>query len=219
MPRDTSPTTLEDAVLIAFPWLVGGLAASLPLLLLPPLADRRWEAMIHLSLLVLFLFALTWRLGSSGDRPWFYGREWSEDRRRLATAIALIVIVTGVTALVTIASSAALQYQPSLQFLQLLSALDIAWVVAGTTLAGRALWGNVPAFAAGLMMSIICVLSIGLYLADVGLSADQSWVVDGSKMVTLVLPFDVAAAVITIGLTVIASRRGSGDTAGKSPVV
>ena len=59
------------------------------------------------------------------------------------------------------------------------------------------------------MMSIVCVLSIGLYLDDVGLAADQGWLVDGDRMVALVLPFDVAAAVITIGLTILASRLGS----------
>ena len=58
-----------------------------------------------------------------------------------------IVIVTGVTALVTLATTAALRFEPSLQFLQLLSALDIAWVVAGTTLAVRSLWGRLPAIA------------------------------------------------------------------------
>ncbi len=219
MPNDRSPTTLEDALLAAFPWLLGGLVASLPLLLLPAADDRRWEAMIHLGVLTLFLFALTWRLRHTGDRPWFDGRDWPESRQRLVTAIAQIVIVTGATGLVTIASSAALQFQPSLQFLQLLSALDIAWVVAGTTLAVRSLWGDAAAFAAGVMMSVICVLSIGLYLADVGLAADGGWLVDGGKMVTLVLPFDVAAAVITVGLTILASRIGSADVAGKRPIV
>jgi hypothetical protein len=74
-----------------------------------------------------------------GDAPWFGWCSWSRFRRRLATTIGVIVIITGVTGLVTLASSAAMQYEPSLQFLQLLSALDIAWVVAGTTLALRSL--------------------------------------------------------------------------------
>ena len=219
MAREEPARTLEDSVLIAFPWLLGGLVASLPLLWLPAADDRRWEVMIHLSILVMFLFALTWRLRRSGDPPWFAGRDWSAIRRRLVTAIALIIIVTGVTALVTIASSAALRYQPSLQYLQLLSALDIAWVVSGTTLAVRALWGDIAGFAAGLMMSVVCVLSIGLYLADVGLAADGGWLVDGNKMVTLVLPFDAAAAVLTIGLTILASRFSSANAASEGPVV
>jgi triacylglycerol esterase/lipase EstA (alpha/beta hydrolase family) len=83
-------------------------------------------------------------------------------------------------ALVAIASSAALQYQPSVQFLHLLLALDIAWVVAGTTLAVRALWGDTTAFAAGFMMSVISVLSIVLYLTDVGLGTNDGWLVDGT---------------------------------------
>ena len=131
----------------------------------------------------------------------------------------MIVIITGVTGLVTLASSAAMQYEPSLQFLQLLSALDIAWVVAGTTLALRSLWGPAAAIAGGIMMSIVCVLSVTLYLAEVGLTPDQGWLVDGAQMLRLVLPFDVAAALITVTLLIIAARAGSSDSAGKTPVV
>ena len=206
--------TLEAALLRAFPWLVAALVLSAALLVLPPAGDRRWDLLVHLTALVAFSFALTFALASYGDAPWFDGRGWPVARRRFVTAVTLIVIVTGVTGLVTMASAAAMQYQPSLQFLQLLSALDIAWVVAGTTLALRSLWGNVAAAAGGTMMSIVCVLSIALYLTEVGLAPDQGWQVDGAEMLRLVLPFDVGAALITIGLTVLASRHTSGDVAG-----
>ena len=133
--------------------------------------------------------------------------------------MSVVLLVTGLVGLVTLASSAALRYPPSLQFLQLLSALDIAWVVAGTMLALRSLWGNLVSLAGGVMMSVICVVSIALYLAEVGLTADSEWLVDGGQMLRLVLPFDVAAAVITVALTLLAAHRGSADGAGEAPVV
>ncbi|MDJ0925930.1 MAG: hypothetical protein QNJ77_15370 [Acidimicrobiia bacterium] len=219
MQRSGKVTTLESAVVAAFPWLLAGLGVSLLLLLLPPSDDRRWDLLLHLSGLVAFSFALTWRLVRLGDEPWFSRPGWPDRRRRLGTAASLIVIVTGVTALLTLASSAAMQYQPSLQFLQLLSALDIAWVVAGTMLALRILWGNLASLAGGAMMSVVCVVSIALYLAEVGLTADDAWLVDGGQMLRLVLPFDVAAALITVTLTALAAHRGSADGASEAPVV
>jgi hypothetical protein len=50
--------------------------------------------MIHLSVIVMFLFGLTWCLRRSGDHAWFGGRDWPEGRRRLATAVALVTVVT-----------------------------------------------------------------------------------------------------------------------------
>lgn len=219
MVAGTEDRTLEGAVLRAFPWLLGGLAVSSLLLALPRATDRRWDLLVHLSVLVAFLFTLAWAIAPHGDDAWFAGRGWSESRRRLATAVALVVVITGVTGLVTLASSAAMQYQPSLQFLQLLSALDIAWVVAGTTLALRSLWGTAAALVGGAMMSVVCVLSIALYLVEVGLTTDQAWLVDGGQMLRLVLPFDIAAALITVTLLMLAARATSSDAAGKTPVV
>lgn len=198
---------LDQAILRATPWLIGGLVAATPLLLVPGSDDRRWDLIIHLSLLVAFSIGLTWRLGQVNAEGWFADRQWSGFIRFMAGATALVVIVTGVTALVALASSAALRFEPSLQFLQLLSALDIAWVVAGTTLATRYLWGTWAAVIAGSMMSVICVLSIALYLGEVGLNADGGWLVDGSQMLRLVLPFDVVAAIMTVSLVMLAARR------------
>ncbi len=200
---------LETAVISGFPWLLGGLATAIPVLLVPASNDRRWDLLIHLSALVVFALALTWRVATTDRTTWFPDRGWSDPARFLATMSALIVIVTGVTALVTMATSAALRFEPSLQFLQLLSALDIAWVVSGTTLAVRALWGKVPAIVAGVAMSIVCVLSIALYLAAVGLDAKGGWLVDGGEMLRLVLPFDAVAAVMTITLLIVAARRSA----------
>jgi hypothetical protein len=216
MAKSSSP--LERAVLISFPWLVAGLAVSLFLLAIPAASDRRWDLLIHLVALVAFSLGLTWRLAPLSEAQWFSTEAWTESRPHLAGAVSLIVVVTGVTALVTLASSAALQFEPSLQFLQLLSALDIAWVVAGTTLATRFLWGRGAAIVAGLAMSVACVTSIALYLGEVGLDEAGGWLFDSEQMLRLVIPFDIAAAVITIGLTLLAARL-SGDRAGQTPVV
>ncbi len=214
----TSRNPLEQAVLKSLVWLVAGMAMSIPLLLVPASSDRRWDLIIHLSILVVFAVGLTWRLAPIDTDGWFVAAPWSRFVRFLAASAALTVIVTGVTALVTLASSAALRFEPSLQFLQLLSALDIAWVVAGTTLATGYLWGKWAAATAGAMMSVLCVMSIALYLAEVGLDPNGGWLVDGTQMLRLVIPFDVVAAVVTVGLLVLAARR-SVDRTGQSPVV
>jgi len=198
--------------------LVAGLAVSLFLLLMPASSDRRWDLLIHLVALVAFSLGLTWRLAQLSEAQWFSAQDWTLTQSHLAGAVSLIVVVTGVTALVTLASSAALRFEPSLQFLQLLSALDIAWVVAGTALAAGSLWGRGSAIVAGLAMSVACVTSIALYLAEVGLDEAGGWLVDSEQLLRLVIPFDIAAAAITIGLTLLAARR-SGDGAGQTPVV
>ena len=204
-------------MLESFPWLIGGLLISIPLLLIPTSTDRRTVLLIHLTLLVVFSLGLTWQLAHLSGEKWYSSKTWTLGRPHLAGAITLIVVVTGVTGLVTLASSAALRFQPSLQFLQLLSALDIAWVVSGTTLAVRSLWGRGAAIAAGAGMSVVCVTSIALYLTEVGLDEAGGWLVDSEQMLRLVLPFDVAAAVLTIGLTLLAARLADG--AGQTPVV
>lgn len=209
---------IERAVLIAFPWLITGLVASVPLLLVPTPTDRRWDMLLQLSVLVFFSLSLTWRLSSLTQERWFAAQDWSPARSWLAGVIVLIVVVTGVTGLVTLASTAALGFEPSLQFLQLLSALDIAWVVAGTTLAVLTIWGRTAATVAGIAMSVVCVTSIALYLAEVGLEPDGGWLVDGEQMLRLVIPFDVVAATMTVGLTLLAARHST-DGAGQTPVV
>ena len=217
---DHPGSALERAALRAVGPLLLGLAVSAPLLLLPRSSSRQTDFLIHLIALVAFSLALTWRLAPLSSARWFPHRPWSMQTERLVSSASLIVIVTGVTALVTIASSAAMQYQPSLQYLQLLSALDIAWVVAGTMVAARLLWGQMAALVAGWMMSVVCVLSIKLYLDEVGLTDSGAWLVDGEQMLRLVIPFDVAAALIAVGLSLLAARRAaSPDRTGQSPVV
>ena len=114
----TSQNPLEGAALVALPWLIAGLVSAAPLLLVPASADRRLDLLVHLSALVAFSLGLTWRLVGPNPAAWFASRPWSPIRRHLAALVSLVVIVTGVTALVTLATSAALRYEASLQFLQ-----------------------------------------------------------------------------------------------------
>jgi hypothetical protein len=120
--------------------------------------------------------------------------------------VSIIALATGVVALVTLASSAALGYQPSLQFLQLLSALDIAWATAGLMLGVRLLAGDRGALAAGLVLAVICIWSIWRYLDVVGFAGNGGWLVSGPDLWRYVLPYDMAAAVMAIGALVIGLR-------------
>jgi hypothetical protein len=120
-----------------------------------------------------------------------------------------VVLVTGVVALVTLASSAALRYPPSMQFLQLLSAVDIAWVVAAFVVgAGRA-WGRAAAIVGGAVVGIVCVAAIWRYLDIVGFGPNGEWIVDGAELWRNVIPADMVAALTAIGVFAYGARRRS----------
>ena len=204
-PGHTAPP-LETAVARATPYLIGGLVVSPFLLLVPRDVGRFGLSIAHLSLLVLLGLAVTRVLAPLGDESWFVSKPWSARRRRLAGLVALVVISTGVVALVTLATSAALRFQPSLQFLQLLSALDITWAAAGASLGAYRLWTRAAADAAGVAVGVVCVLSIWNYMRVVGLAADDGWLLDGGELMRLVIPLDTAAAVVAVVLLL----RGAG---------
>ena len=149
------------------------------------------------------------------DGTWFL---WlGQVGRNVAAGAAVVALTTGAVALVTIATSAALRFDPSLQFLQLLSALDIAWVVAATLIGVRWLAGKVIGDLAGTAIGIVCVWSIWNYLQIVGFAADGGWLLDGSALVRYVLPYDVMAAIIaTLALTTGARRTGRDHTVKES---
>jgi hypothetical protein len=202
---------LERALAVATRWTLFGALASLALLSVPAsfTADHRLTVVVvHLSVLVGSATALSWRLTDMVDEGFFPGMR----RRWLASAVSIVALVVGYAALVTLASSAALRYDPSLQFLQLLSALDVAWSAAAFGLGVRVLArSDRAARAAALALDVICVFSIWNYLRVVGFDADGGWIVDRSELLTLVIPFDVAAAVMAIGALLAADR-------GRTPV-
>ena len=198
-------TPLERSLRIAVIWLVPSLVLSAGLLVIDVRRDLLAATTIHLSAIVLATLWLTIRLTPLSDAGWF-GTVSSRTQRRFATAATLAAIVTGYAALTTLASSAALRLDPSLQFLQLLSALDIAWVVAATTIGSRWLLGENVGRGAGVAMSIVCVWSIWRYLDHVGFGPNGEWVVSGDALRELVLPFDTMAAAIALTLAWLGAR-------------
>ncbi len=202
-----SNTPMERAVLATIPFLAIGLIGSVPLLLVwwspPPLTI----VIVHLSALVLLGLVAVIRLVPLAGDGWFTGQTWSPFWRLAASGISVVFLVTGMVGLVTLASSAALRYPPSLQFLQLLSALDIAWAGAALVIGVHRAWRLPAAVTAGTVLAIICVWSIWRYLDVVGFGPTGEWIVDSAALGRYVLPFDVVAAVTAIGAFVFGTRR------------
>jgi len=158
--------------------------------------------LVHLTVLQVATALFAMEMASLTDQPWFEGLK----RRWLASTASLIAAVVGFSALLTLATSAAARYDPSLQFLQLLSSLDIAWVVAGIYLGSRKLWGRPIDLILGLIILAACVGSIALYLKTVGFSVDGGWLVDGPAMSRIVLPADTVAALLAVAILLGAQR-------------
>lgn len=209
---------LEQAIVRATGWTGAGVVAAGAGLLVPQPDDvgRLGFVVAHLAALVAFGMLVTLDLVSLPTQNWFPaigdpGRRW------LAGAAAKVALVTGTTAVVTLASSAFLRLAPSLQYLQLLSAMDIAWVVAAVALGVSSLAGVRRGLAAGSAVGVACVWSIWRYLEAVGFAEDGGWLVDGTALFRYVIPFDVAAAVVAVATLLAASlrvRRVSRESAG-----
>ncbi len=193
---------IERALLRTVPWLVAGLIASLPWLLVDVGGHRTTWFIAQLAVLVAFGLGLSYRLAPLADEGWFVETGWRPAKRLGASGLSIVVLATGTVGLVTMASSAALQFDPSAQYLQVLSALDIAWVGSALMIGLWRAWGRVPAIVGAAMLGIVCVWSIWNYLETVGFGASGEWVVSGSELIRLVLPFDVAAAMLAIGVFV-----------------
>ena len=201
-------SSVERALLTAFPWLVAGVVVSpAGLLLGAPGPQPLSLVTVHLSLLVVFGLVVADRLIPLLEVPWFADRKWSELRTRLAGAAVLVVVPTGVTALVSLASSAALRFEPSLQFLQLLSALDIVWAGAALMYGAYLLEGRLMSRGSGVLLGGACVMSLWLYLDTVGFTSSGGWLVDGEQLMRLVIPVDMAAAVAAIAVLAGGIRR------------
>ncbi|MEA3510797.1 MAG: hypothetical protein U9R51_05110 [Actinomycetota bacterium] len=202
-----SDTPMERAVLATVPFLAIGLIASVPLLFVrwssPPLTI----VIVHLAALVLLGLVAVIRLAPMAGNDWFNGQSWPPFWRLTASGISAVFLATGMVGLVTLASSAALRYPPSLQFLQLLSALDIAWAGAALVIGVYRAWRLPAAVTAGIVLAIICVWSIWRYLDVVGFGPAGEWMVDSAALAKYVLPFDVAAAVMAIVAFVFGTHR------------
>ncbi len=204
-------TPLERALIRSVRWLIPGLAMAAV-----GLAVRTTSlvplVIIQLSLIVTFGLGVTLHLVELVNDRWF--TDWKPTARRLGAGASVVALVTGVVALITLASSAALGLKPSLQFLQLLSALDIAWSTAALIIGVNWKWGRPLAVTAGVLLSIACVWSIWRYLSIVGFSAGGGWLVDGSALWRYVLPFDIGAAFMALTAFLAGARQ---PTAQRSP--
>jgi hypothetical protein len=200
---------IERALIRATAWLVLGLLASVPLLLINVGDDPMVGFLVHLGFLVLFGLGLTVALLPFTGADWFTESGWSANRRLAGSGIGVIVLATGVIGLVTLTSSGALRYDPSIQFLQLLSALDIGWVVAAFVGGGTRLWSRTAAITAGAIVGAVCVWSIWNYLNAVGFGPNGEWIVSGSDLMTRVLPYDMAAAALGVAIFIVGTRKAA----------
>lgn len=157
----------------------------------------------HLFVLQIAAFLFAKSLAPLTDDPWFQ----TNKRPWLASSASVIALATGFAAMLTLATSAAAGYDPSLQFLQLLSSLDIAWATAALYLGARKLWGDRIGMAAAILLIVACVGSIAIYLNAVGFTDSGGWVVDGAKMMQIVIPSDMMAAAVAIAVLLFAARQ------------
>lgn len=203
---------IERALLRTVPWLVGALVLSLPLLMVDTGLDLLGVFIFHLSVLVVFSLVLAHILVPLGTAAWFEATGWGTVARLVAGGIGIVVLVTGTVGLVTLGSSAALRFDPSTQFLQLISALDIAWVTAAVTLGLHRAFGRIWAVVGGSVIGAICVWSIWRYLDHVGFGPNGEWIVSNPDLVRFVLPYDVVAAVTAVTLFLVGARSSAQAT-------
>lgn len=208
---------IERALIRTVPWLIAGLVASVPFVAVPSTSSPLTWFSIQLVLLVAYSLALTFVLMPLGDEKWFSGMDWRPRLQSIASGVSLVVLVTGTVGLVTLASSAALGLDPSLQYLQLLSALDIAWVAAAVMIGVYRLASRMLASIAGLIVGVICVWSIWNYLNIVGLSEGGAWIGFGPDLIRYVIPVDMVAAVVAVALFLFGVRAQVHETEQPSP--
>ncbi|MEA1904020.1 MAG: hypothetical protein U9N56_10885 [Actinomycetota bacterium] len=159
--------------------------------------------LVHLTILQFATFAYAAETSRLLSHPWFprIERSW------LASSVSVIAATVGFSALLTLATSAAARYDISLQFLQLLSSMDIAWVVAAIYLGGARLWGRGVGLMLGTVLLAACVASIAVYLTVVGFTDQGGWLIDGEQMTRIVISSDTVAAVASISILLGAGRK------------
>ncbi len=98
-----------------------------------------------------------------------------------------------------------MRFDASMQFLQLLSALDIGWAATALVLGARRRFNPTAAAVLVLILGVVCVWAIWRYLDIVGFGPGGSWIVSGSDLMTYVIPYDMGAAAVAVALLVIGS--------------
>ena len=190
------PKDAESSIVISGSYLGGGVIAAVPLLAVPQNWSLLGTVTIYLTAVVTLGLALAIRLAPAAAASWLIGEHWPDRRKRAFAAVVLIGLVTFVVGLVTLATGAALRLDPSLQFLQMISALDIAWVVTAIVLGLWIRLGPGVAFAGGVATTAECVGALWNYLRVVGFGPAGEWVLDSAELMRLVLPADMVAAIV-----------------------
>jgi hypothetical protein len=198
---------LERALASTLLWMTAGAAVGVPILFLPQPEAPLLTVTVHLILLVGFSIGLTFHLAPLVDDPWFDDLPMGTNGKRALTWVVVVVMVTGATGLVALATSAAFRYEPSLQFLQLLSALDIAWAAAALTLGARRRFGGGAAVGAALALGVVCVWAIWRYLDVVGFTDAGGWLLRAAELNRYVLPYDMGAAAVAVVVFSMGVRR------------
>lgn len=189
---------MESAFLIAVRLLPFGLLASAIGLGFQTSSAPLAAITVQLALIVAFGLWAVAKMARFADEPWLLETNLSPRWRAFWSGGMVVSFATGLVALITLASSAALRYDASLQFLQLLSALDIAWAGGALFLGVRWSKGTRLAWAMAIGLGVFCTWSIWNYLQIVGFGPDGAWVVDRTALMRYVLPYDMAAAFIAV---------------------
>lgn len=185
-------------------WAVAAGLAGGSLVLVEEPTGLLTVAILHLSAIVALCFALTVSLRDATDSI-AAGRS-STTWTHFSRGAAVVAIITGVAVVVTLVSSSAIGYEVSLQYLLVLSAIDIAWVVAATYFGLRWRFGEVGGITGGSLIAIMCVWTIWRYVDQIGFTDSGGWLVDTEALNRLVFPFDVAAAVVAVSAMWIGAR-------------
>ena len=188
-------------------WTSVGVAAGFPTLVLPAPVDPRLTVVIHLVVLGVFVIGLALHLAPLTDEPWFAGRDLGTVGRRAVTWVTTVTAVTASAATVAAVTAASLRYDPSMQYFVVLGADAAALPVAMAILGGRRGFGTGPAVAIGAVLGAAVVWSLWHYLDLVGVGVDGSWVVDGARFGSLVLPVLGGSLGVGIGLFTVGVRR------------
>lgn len=206
----------EQAALRAGIWASAGVAAAVPLLVVPqPGTDPRLPAIVHLGLLGAFAIGLAVHLTPVADRPWLTGTTIGEAARWAAAGLVVVAMVAAAASGVAVATAASLRFDPSLQYLQVLAALHLSITASFVVLGARRRFGGAIAGVAAAATVAAGLWTEWRYLGAVGFTPAGGWVVDGSEMRVIVLPFlagsaAAAAAAVAAGAGSRRTVRGTG---------
>jgi hypothetical protein len=200
-------TLAERALIRCVVWATTGAAAALPLLVVPEPGDPTTTLMIHLAALSGFGVALAFHLAPLADGEWFVGTGSGPIVRRGAAAGLLVAAAVVSTGVVAVATAAALRFDASVQFLQMLAAVGITAVAGSAGLGVRRLAGRGAAATVAMGTAALCIWSLWRYLDLVGFGADGGWVVDGAQIRRTMLPVFLGSGFGALVVFVVAVGR------------